>query len=260
MNPLPLLRLPGMLLDERLWSRVGAGADVVDLPLVGASLEDAVGAVLAVAPPRFDLAGLSLGAVVAMALVARAPGRVRRLVLLSCNGRAPTSAQHAGWDALEERALAGGFERITPEVLWPSLVAPSRRDDAGLAALAEAMAVAVGVHSFRHQLGIQRSREDVRPGLARFPGPATVVAGELDALCSLPMHEEIAAALPSAELVVVPGAGHLVPLEAPEAVAPLLADGAVGPRATEPSRAGRLRSGRSRPRAPRRRAGRARPA
>ncbi|WP_114560572.1 alpha/beta fold hydrolase [Desertihabitans aurantiacus] len=233
MNTLPLLRLPGMLLDERLWTRVGAGSDVVDLPLAGASLEEAVEAVLAVAPPRFDLAGLSLGAVVAMALVARAPGRVRRLVLLSCNGRAPTPAQHAGWDALEEQTLAGGFERITPEVLWPTLVAPGRRDDAELAGLADRMARAVGVRSFRQQLAVQRSRWDLRPGLAGFPGPATVVAGEQDALCSVPMHEEVAAALPSAELVVVPGAGHLVPLEAPETVAPLLAAGApVDPRAT----------------------------
>jgi pimeloyl-ACP methyl ester carboxylesterase len=220
---LPLLRLPGMLLDERLWSRLPAPPGTVDLALPGASLEQAVEEVLAAAPPRFDLLGLSLGAVVAMALVARAPQRVGRLVLLGCNARPPTAAQRTGWDALEQRAVRGELERLTPEVLWPVLVAPARRDDVVLAALAGDMARSVGVDALRRQLGLQRSRWDLRPGLARFTGPATVVAGELDALCSTAVHREIADALPCGELVVVPGAGHLSPLEAPHAVAAALA-------------------------------------
>ncbi|SDD11754.1 alpha/beta fold hydrolase [Auraticoccus monumenti] len=221
----PLVRLPGMLLDHRLWSGLPPREGVLDLPLRGSTLDEAVEAVLAAAPPRFALAGLSLGGVVAMALVARAPERVRRLVLLGCNGRAPTRAQRDGWDVLETRTRAGELTRITPDTLWPGLVAASRRDDPVLAELVAAMAADTGETAFLDQLGVQRSRVDLRPGLASYPGPATVVVGSADALCSLEMHVEIADALPAAELVVLPGVGHLAPLEAPDEVDALLHPG-----------------------------------
>lgn len=222
MSDLPLVRLPGMLLDARLWSRLPARPGVLDLPLRGSTLDEAVEAVLATAPPRFALAGLSLGAVVATALAARAPERVGRLVLLACNGRAPTPAQREGWDALEARTRAGGLSRITPDTLWPDLVAPPRREDAALAGLVASMAADTGEPAFLDQLGVQRSRVDVRPGLAAYPGPVLVVAGAEDAICSVAMHQEIAAAAPSAELVLLPGVGHLSPLEAPDEVGALL--------------------------------------
>lgn len=222
MSELPLVRLPGMLLDARLWSRLSPVRPVLDVALRGASLDEAVEHVLDVAPPRFALAGLSLGGVVAMALVARAPDRVARLVLLDCNGRAPTPAQREGWDVQERWTRDGRLDRITPELLWPSLVAPARRDDAELATLVAAMATDTGPQTFLDQLGVQRSRTDLRPGLARYRGPASVVVGAEDALCSVTMHEELVAALPHAELVVVPGAGHLTPLEAPAVVSTIL--------------------------------------
>lgn len=222
MTVLPLVRLPGMLLDERLWSRLPPSGPVLDLPLRGTTLDEAVASVLTTAPPRFALAGLSLGANVAMALVARAPERVTRLVLLSCNARPPTAAQRSGWDVLEAQARAGELARITPQWLWPSLVAPARTGDAELVSLVGAMATATGVPAFLDQLQLQRSRTDLRPGLAPYRGPATVVAGAGDALCSVQMHREIVAALPGAELVVLPGTGHLSPLEAPAEVAAVL--------------------------------------
>ncbi len=218
----PLVLLPGMLCDERLWAGLPLPADALALPLTGTDLASAVTAVLDAAPPTFDLLGLSLGGIVAMAVVAACPERVGDLVLVATNPRPPTAAQRAGWDALERRCDEGRFAEVTPQVLLPSLLSPARLADERLRGVVVTMAEATGEAAFRDQLALQRSRVDLRPGLAAHRGRATVVWPELDALCSEQMHAEVVKGLPEARLVPLPGVGHLATLEAPEAFAPLL--------------------------------------
>ncbi len=65
---------------------------------------------------------------------------------------------------------------------------------------------------------------DIRPGLPDIAVPTTVVCGDQDRLTPLSENKRIAAAIPSAQLVVVPDAGHLVIWEAPDVVADAIAD------------------------------------
>jgi pimeloyl-ACP methyl ester carboxylesterase len=90
---IPLVLLPGLICDAALWARqVEALAAIAD-PLVpdltrDESLPTMARRVLAGAPPRFALAGLSMGGYLAQEIMRQAPERVIRLALLDTSARA----------------------------------------------------------------------------------------------------------------------------------------------------------------------------
>lgn len=223
----PLVLLPGMNCSARLWAPV---LDSPEMPwtsevhhpqLEGRSLDDCVDQLVRQLPPRFALVGHSLGAIVALALTRLAPERVTRLALLAVNPRPPRQDQQEAWSA-QRRSLAGGAPaRALQEQLLPVLVPVSRR--AELDAVVLAMADDVGSSRLDDQLVIQQTRVDERASLHRIAVPTLLVAGELDALVPVARHEEVAAEVPGSRVVVLPGTGHLAPLEAPTDVARALA-------------------------------------
>jgi pimeloyl-ACP methyl ester carboxylesterase len=214
----PLVLLPGMGCTAALWSAL----DLPDAPLTPVlerpSLDAEVDRLLELAPERFALAGLSLGAIVAVALVRRAPERVTRLALLSTNPYAPTPAQRAGW--AEQRAqLTTGSARALQEGLLPLLLSPAvleRRAD--VVATTLAMADELGADAYDRQLQLQGTRVDERPGLVLVPCPTLVLAARGDRLCGLDRHAEIVRLVPRITLSVVENSGHLSPLEQPAVV------------------------------------------
>lgn len=240
---LPLVLLPGMLCDEQLWrstvSRLGADRDVRCLTVSGSSVRAAVEAVLELSVPRFDLAGLSLGGIVAMHVAVQAPERIGRLALLSTNARAPRPDQYAAWDDMQQRALSGDLLGVARELL-PSLLSAAAQRDVDLVGTTLRMAQLTGVPDLLHQLDLQRSRTDLVSRLGEVRCPTLVISAQDDALCPPHLHQEIAGALPVSRLETLLACGHLSPLEQPEAVAGLLrtwldtplTDGA------EPARAG----------------------
>jgi hypothetical protein len=110
----PLVLLPGMLGTAALWEEVAPALLGAARPQFGRidldnSIEEMAESALATAPERFALAAHSLGAIVALAVVRRAPHRVTRLALLNASARPPSPAQLEGWRALEVRIDAGDF-------------------------------------------------------------------------------------------------------------------------------------------------------
>lgn len=214
--------LPGMLCAPRLWSGVAEavaqrGADVVHAPVGEPSIEGCVDAVLAAAPERFALAGHSLGGVVALAAARRAPDRVSRLALLATSARPPTHAQRAGWRATAAQLRDGASARDVQTSLLPLLLGPGATG--AQRELALAMADDVGPAALTAQLAAQATRVDERPHLRRLGVPVLVLAGADDAMVPVAKPTELAALAPRAHLVVLPGVGHLLPVEAPDAVA-----------------------------------------
>jgi pimeloyl-ACP methyl ester carboxylesterase len=217
-----LLLVPGLLCTAALWrSQAAALADDHDVRIADHGSADTVEAiaeaVLAQAPARFSLAGLSMGGYVAFEIVRRAPERVERLALLD------TRSEADGAEAAENRrrqiaiAQAGGFSRI-PDLQLPKMFAPARAEDPKLVGLFRAMAVETGAAAFvRQQTAILR-RPDSRPLLPRIGVPTLVLVGAEDQLTPPETMRPIAEAIPNAHFEVVAGAGHLSPLEAPEAV------------------------------------------
>ncbi len=228
MSPEPLVLLPGMGCTPALWSRLDLGCRPVITPVLDQPSVDAqVVRLLDELPPRFALAGLSLGGVLALALVRTAPERVTRLALMSMNPYAPTSLQRAAWRE-QRRALASGVDarklqrRLIPVLLSPAVIG----DRPDLVELTLGMAEELGAEAYDTQLQLQSTRIDERPGLGRITCPTLVLAARQDRLCSLDRHIEMARLVPDCELVVVEGSAHLSPLEQPTVVGSHLRRGA----------------------------------
>ncbi len=166
-------------------------------------------------PGRFVLGGLSLGAIVAMALAIRAPERVAGLILASTNAKAPTDAQRRAWGDWLARLDAGVSARELQRSILPGLLtASSRAARPDLVERALAMGDATGEDTLRAQLVMQGTRVDLRPGLRGLTLPTLVVSGVDDPICPPAFHSELVEAIPGAQLETIP-AGHLLPMEKP---------------------------------------------
>ena len=219
----PLVLLPGLNCSAALWSGMDLGPSVIPV-LSESSLAAQVDRLLDELPPRFDLVGLSLGGIVAMDLVRRAPERVSKLALMSTTSRPPTSRQYAMWQRQRAALAAGATARDLQLELKAALLSPrARADRPELVEAAMVMADEVGTTRLDAQLALQATRVDERPGLADVDCPVLVVGGVDDALCSPERHQEIHRLVPGSTLVMIE-CGHLSPLERPVEVTVLLQD------------------------------------
>ncbi len=221
-----VLFLPGLLCDGRLWrdqveALSGLRCVVADLThddSLGAMAERALRALPAEA--RLSVCGLSMGGYVAFEIMRRAPGRVARLALFDTSARPDTPEQTRRRRGLLSLSESGMFRGVTPRLL-PQLLAPSHL--AGpLGAEVMAMAERIGRPAFHRQQRAIMHRPDSRPNLAAIAVPTLVGVGEKDALTPPHLAEEMAAGIPGARLARIPGAGHLPPMETPDAVSALL--------------------------------------
>lgn len=218
-NRTPLVLLPGLLCDRALWQgQIEDLADIAD-PWVADlthddSMTDMARRVLAGAPPRFALAGLSMGGYVAQEIMRQAPERVLRLALLDTGSHADTKEQTARRRGLIELAEKGEFRGVTPRLL-PVFVHPKRLEDKALVAAVTAMAERVGKDAFLRQQRAIMGRPDSRPSLGAIKCPTLVLCGRQDQLTPLALHEEIAALIPGALLSIVEECGHLSTMERP---------------------------------------------
>lgn len=212
-----LVLLPGMMCDARLFAPQIAALSArytLHVPsLTGAdTMPGLAEAVLAAAPPRFALLGLSMGGILAMEIVARAPDRVERLALLDTNPFAETAEVTAARAPGMARVAAGGLGDVLDAIIPRYFPAP--RPD--LAALCRAMGLALGPAAFLDQSRALIGRADRQDALAAFRGPALVLTGAEDLICPRDRHTRMHALMPGSRLAVIPAAGHLPTLEAPD--------------------------------------------
>ena len=219
----PVAFFPGLLCDERLWAtQVSALGARVQPWIAGFRNDDSIAAMarraLAECPfERFSLAALSMGGYVAMEVMRLAPDRVERLALLDTQARAESPDARERRLALmrlgEEDRLADVSER-----LMPLLLHASKLSDAKLTGLCRDMALSTGRDAYLRQQKAIMERVDSRASLAAIRCPTLVLCGDNDLLTPDDRHEEIAAAIPGANLVKIPSCGHMAPIEKPAAV------------------------------------------
>jgi pimeloyl-ACP methyl ester carboxylesterase len=168
------------------------------------------------APIRFALAGLSMGGIVAMEIVAQAPDRVTRLALLDTNPRAEAEEVRTRREPQIAKARAGRLRDVMRDEMKPNYLAegPRRQD---ILDLCMEMALALGPEVFERQSRALARRPDQQETLARVAVPSLVLMGEHDILCPRDRHELMHALIPGSRLEIVEGAGHLPTLERPEA-------------------------------------------
>lgn len=216
-----LVFLPGFMCDERLFapqvktlSKSGIACSVGDLTR-GASIERMAEQVLANAPKRFALAGLSMGGIVAFEICKQAPERVSHLALLNTTARA--DAAGAARKKQLGRVAAGELDLVLKEELKPQYLAPMNRTRERLSTL-EAMGVDLGEDVFCRQTMALTIRDSYLEFASQILCPTLLLAGAQDTVCPVDRHEEIAARIPHAELQVLDNCGHISTLEQPEAV------------------------------------------
>jgi pimeloyl-ACP methyl ester carboxylesterase len=220
----PVVLLPGTLCDARLFAPlVERMADVAVFSVDDVTHSDSVQAVardvLRNAPPRFALAGLSYGGIIAFEIMRQQPERVTHLALLNTTPYPPTDATRARLEMFAAMATRGEFRAITTEHLKDTLLHPAHRHDPILRRIVLEMAEAVGVDGFLNQVHAQLARPDSSGDLARIICPTLVLTGRQDEVCTVAIHEAMVAQLPNAQLVIVEECGHLSTLEQPEQVA-----------------------------------------
>ena len=222
---LPLLLLPGLLNDATLWQAQQqdladiADCQVADLTTHG-QLDALVHAVLDKAPPRFALAGFSLGGFVAQQILRMAPQRVQRLALLGSSIHADSPERAAQRRAQQVSVRLPGTFHGFGERLVRSYIDPSRVDDHELVRRVRETTTRLGAQVFLQQSGLERiNGHDV---IARYRDPLLILCGANDAITPPAISRQMHALVPQSTLVLLPGCGHLAPLEKPGEVSAAL--------------------------------------
>jgi pimeloyl-ACP methyl ester carboxylesterase len=190
-----------------------------DLPALE-RIEALADAVLAVAPERFYLAGYSFGGYVALGVLEKARERVRGLCLMGSSARADSEAQKA-----KRLQAIRSLDPATYVDAASSSVAPFHPDNrqrADLVARRRELASAYGAQRYLAHVRATMDRKD-RSHLLDGAVPTLWLAGSHDAVVPVQQQSEEAAQAGHCRYLEIPGAGHLLPLEQPQAVAHALA-------------------------------------
>ncbi len=221
-EPLPIVLIPGLLASARLYAPQiphlwRTGPVTIADHTRDDTLVAIAGRILATAPARFALVGLSMGGYIAFEMLRQAPERIARVALLDTSARADLPAQSAMRRAQMALAAQGRLSEVV-EQQFPRLVHPSRLEDHALRDVFAAMAAEVGAEAFMRQQTAIMSRRDSRPALGAIRCPALVLVGEADQLTPPEHAAEIAAGIAGSRLVTVSASGHMSALERPEEV------------------------------------------
>lgn len=217
-----VLMVPGLTCDEYVWA---PQADLLSTAgwrcrVAAVSLATTVDAMAASALSSIEgavhLAGLSMGGYVALAMCRQAPERVLSLTLVGSSARADTTQQAEGRRRLADVARSGGFDEVVPSLLDMFL---GPRADARLRSGIEEMIRRAGPEVFAEQEMAIAHRPDARPTLPGVAVPTLVLCGSEDRINPPAVSTEIASSVPTSQLHVFGGAGHLCNLESAEEVA-----------------------------------------
>ncbi len=220
----PVLFLPGLMCDATMFAQTSGpfAATVIDDHYGGADrIDDMATHALTQAPPYFALVGHSMGARVALDVVARAPDRVTRLMLADFGVHAASAQEPDKRHALRDLGRAQGFSALIDAWL-PPMVGQSRRGDRDWMHALRAMCLRAGQGIFEAQIEALLHRRDAVHLLANIRCPTMIVVGAQDAWAPVEQHAAIARAIAGAELRVMDDTGHMAPAEDPMAFSRLI--------------------------------------
>lgn len=237
-----ILFIHGYPLDHTLWEHQLAhltgwmriapdlrGMGQSDAPDLGYSMatyaDDLLALLNTLGVDRVVLCGVSMGGYVAFEILRRARERVRGVVLMNTRAEAETSEGRKARDVAAAQAREGGAESVAATML-PRLLGPAApAENPALVERLRRMMAGTPLAGILGALGALRDRPDSVPLLPTLSGlPALVIAGAEDQITPREQVQAIADAIPDARVVVLPGVGHLSPVERPEAVTAAVSD------------------------------------
>jgi protocatechuate 4,5-dioxygenase alpha subunit len=216
---LQIVLLPGLLCDASIWAaQVEALKPYADVAVADFSefdsLEDMARAALAMRDGPVVVIGHSMGARVALEMVRLAPQRVVRLGLLDTGSHPRREGEEANRQVLVDLAFAEGMGALADRWL-PPMVHEARSADPTLMEPLRAMVLRATPEQHRRQIRALLNRRDAKPLLPTIRCPTLVMVGRQDRWSPLAQHEEMAASIQGAELVVIEDSGHMAPIEQP---------------------------------------------
>ena len=218
----PLVFLPGMMCDARLFgpqvAALSADTPVMVAPLTGGErIEEIASVILPALPAKFALAGLGFGGVVAMEVLRRAPDRVTRIALMDASPLGETPQGASAREARIIRARTGRLrDALEDDMARKGLAVSPYRGE--VIALALEMGMMLGSEVYTRQSRALMRRKDQQSVMRKCKVPTLVMCGAENLALPVKRHEFLATLIPYAKLEVIEGAGHLAPLEQPEAV------------------------------------------
>ena len=223
---LPIVLVPGLLCSAEIFQPQATalwphGPVMIASTLSGGTIAEMAAQILATAPPRFALAGISMGGYICFEIMRQAPKRVIKLALLDTSARADTTEQTEARRAMVESARHADFEAWVRNNLV-AILHPSRQADSVLNDLNARMALTIGFAGFERQQEAIIARTDSRSILPSVKVPTLVLVGDGDVLTPPERAQEIAALIPGSELVVIPDCGHASTIERPDLVSAAL--------------------------------------
>lgn len=227
-QPKTLLFLPGTLCDERLWQgqqqALSAGwphtivnyrfADSIP-EMAAQALHESTGLLIPI--------GLSMGGIVALEVWHQAPERVAALALFDTYCGADTVERRKKRDAQILAAVHGNFRQMVEAQLAPRYFSQTHSADVKTTTIESlqhtitSMALDLGVAAFAAQITALATRTDYWPLLKTISVPTLIACGADDQICTPESHHYMAAQIKNSTFVQIDHAGHLPPLEQPEA-------------------------------------------
>lgn len=218
----PVVFLPGLMCDARVFStQVTAFSPHVPVmvgPVTGGDrIEEIASRLLDALPRRFALCGMSMGGIVAMEILRRAPDRVSRIALMNTNSLAETPQSAGDYEPVIIKLKSGGLDEAVEMIIKPESLAPGT-GRAQVQALVRSMATHIGAKTIVKQIRAVQRRKDYQAVLRRCQVPALVMCGAHDRLTPVKRHELMADLMPQARLKVLEHSGHLPAMEQPDEV------------------------------------------
>lgn len=219
-----LVFLPGFMLNDSLWDDVLPFLDQADQAIFGDlcsgnSIETIAQANLNKAPESFALIGFSMGGYVAREMVRQAPQRIQSLILIATSARADDDQQALQRITAAKNISATNFRGLSQASIKESLGASSANKPELIEKI-RLMGAGLGKDAFILQSSIRRTGD--LDQLSVIKCPTLVVAGDQDRLRSLDEVTQLQEGIPNSELAVIQDCGHMIPLEQPSLLGPMI--------------------------------------
>jgi len=222
-----LLLVPGLLCDDAVWASQTEGlAHIAAVRVANNGETDSLGAlaesIIAQAPPRFALAGHSMGGRIALEVARRVPERLLGLALLDTGYEALASGQAGEREAEGRHALLALARREGMRAMartWvQGMVHPARLTDAELVELILDMFERRTPDLFAMQIKALLARPDATSVLPTLQCPTLVLCGREDAWAPPSRHDAMAKMIRHSTLEIIPDCGHMAPMERPRGI------------------------------------------
>jgi pimeloyl-ACP methyl ester carboxylesterase len=228
MNALPLVLVPGLMCDHTVWEPLLPFMDtsqtcqMIDHQNAN-SLSRMAEQLLEVSPPKFVMAGHSMGGRVALEVLRMAPDRVAGVALMDTGYLAKLGGEAGELEVskrlvLLEIAQSKGIRAMAQE--WvKGMVHPNRLADKALIETILKMFETKNSDIFARQLLALIFRKDATDVLKSISVPTLILCGRQDAWSPPSQHEEMLQYVPHAAMSVIEDSGHMSTMEKPQAVA-----------------------------------------